>query len=69
MPLDIYYTINVDVEREPEFQQRLQKMYHDYGDAPGAADKLHEAGVRDLHKLDLAQLEENVGGELLCTVS
>ncbi len=65
MPLDIYYPINVDVEKEPEFQARMQQMYLKYGETPEAKDKLHEAGVRDVHKLDLAQLEESVGGESL----
>jgi carbon starvation protein len=65
MPLDIYYPINVDVEKEPAFQQKMQQMYAKYGTTPEARDKLHEAGVRDLHKLDLAQMEESVGGESL----
>jgi carbon starvation protein len=67
MPMNLYYPINVDVEKEqdPQFQQKLQKMYADYGQAPEARDRLHQAGVRDLHKLDLAQLEDSVGGESL----
>ncbi len=65
MPLEIYYPINVDVVKEPVFQARMEQMYRQYGEAPGAKDKLHETGVRDLHKLDLAQLEESVGGESL----
>jgi carbon starvation protein len=65
MPLDLYYPINVDVEKEPLYQERMQQMYKEYGEAPGAKDRLHEAGVRDLHKLDLAQMEESVGGESL----
>jgi len=65
MPLDLYYPINVDVEKEPEFQARLQKMYKEYETTPEAKDNLHKAGVRDVHKLDLAQMEESVGGESL----
>src|SRR4029078_9659086 len=65
MPLDIYYQINVDIERQPGFQKRLDEMYVQYGTTPEAKDKLHQAGVRDLHRLDLAQLEESVGGESL----
>jgi carbon starvation protein len=65
MPMDIYYPINVDVESQPKYEKDIQKMYALYGEAPEAKDKLHEAGVRDLHKLDLAQLEESVGGESL----
>ena len=66
MPMDIYYPINVDVERKcPNSKSACEKMYQQYGEAPEAKDKLHETGVRDLHKLDLAQLEESVGGESL----
>jgi carbon starvation protein len=67
MPMNLYYPINVDVEKEqdPKFQVQLQKMYADYGQSPEAHDRLHQVGVRDLHKLDLAQLEDSVGGESL----
>ncbi len=67
LPMNLYYPINVDVvkEQDPKFQEKLQKMYADYGQSPEAKDKLHETGVRDLHKLDLAQLEDSVGGESL----
>lgn len=65
MPPDLYYSINVDVEKVPEFQERLDKMYAEMGTTPAAKEKIHAAGVRDLHKLDLAEVEETVGGESL----
>jgi carbon starvation protein len=65
MPPDLYYSINVDVEKVPEFQERLDKMYAEIGTTPAANDKIHVAGVRDVHQLDLAQVEETVGGESL----
>lgn len=65
MPPELYYSINVDVEKVPEFQERLDKMYAEIGATPAAKEKIHAAGVRDLHRLDLAEVEETVGGESL----
>jgi carbon starvation protein len=65
MPPDLYYAINVDVERVPEFQAKLDKMYAETGTMPAAQDPMHKAGARDVHKLDLAEVEETVGGESL----
>jgi carbon starvation protein len=65
MPPELYYSINVDVEKVPQFQDRLDRMYAELGTAPGAGEKIHAAGVRDVHQLDLAEAEETVGGESL----
>lgn len=65
MPMDIYYSINTDVEKQPLFQDRMEQMYKEYGATPEARDRMHQAGVRDVHRLDLAKLEEDVGGESL----
>ena len=65
MPMDLYYDINVDVERAPNFQSQIKEMNQRYGELPEARERIHQVGVRDLHKLNLAQLEENVGGESL----
>jgi len=65
MPPELYYSINVDVEKVPEYQERLDKMYAELGSAPGAQEKMHEAGVREVHQLNLAEVEETVGGESL----
>jgi carbon starvation protein len=65
MPPELYYSINVDVERVPEFQSRLDKMYDDAGREPAGKEKIHKVGVREMHQLDLADMEETVGGESL----
>jgi carbon starvation protein len=65
MPPELYYSINVDVEKVPEFQERLDKMYAEVGATPAAQDKMHAAGVREVHQLNLAEMEETVGGESL----
>ncbi|MSR51932.1 MAG: carbon starvation protein A [Gemmataceae bacterium] len=65
MPPELYYSINVDVERVPEFQERLDKMYAETGAMPEAKDPMHKAGVREVHQLNLAEVEESVGGESL----
>src|SRR5262245_30997128 len=65
LPPQLYYSINVDVERVPEFQQRLDRMYEDIGATPAAGERIHQAGVREFHQLDLAETEEMVGGESL----
>jgi len=62
---ELYYSINVDVEKVPEYQERLDKMYAELGTAPGAQEKMHQAGVREVHQLNLAEIEETVGGESL----
>jgi carbon starvation protein len=65
MPPELYYSINVDVEKVPEYQAKLDQMYAELGTTPAAKDPMHKAGVNDLHKLDLADMEETVGGESL----
>lgn len=65
MPPELYYSINVDVEKVPEYQERLDKMYAEIGAMPEARDPMHRAGVRDVHQLNLAEVEESVGGESL----
>jgi carbon starvation protein len=65
MPMDLYYPINVDVEKEPVFQKRIQEMYQTYGTTPEAKQAEKLPGVRDVHQLDLAKMEESVGGESL----
>jgi carbon starvation protein len=65
MPPELYYSINVDVEKVPEYQERLDKMYAELGAIPEARDRMHMAGVRDVHQLNLAEVEESVGGESL----
>jgi carbon starvation protein len=65
MPPELYYSINVDVEQVPRYQDQLNQMYAEVGATPAARDPMHRANARDLHKLDLADMEETVGGESL----
>jgi carbon starvation protein len=65
MPPELYYSINVDVEKVPEYQAKLDQMYAEVGATPAAKEKIHAAGVREVHQLDLAEVEETVGGESL----
>jgi carbon starvation protein len=61
MPPDLYYAINVDVELAPKYQKQLEELK----DYMGTRDPMHTVGVRELHQLDLGQIEESVGGESL----
>src|SRR3954467_405966 len=63
MPPELYYSIHVDVEQVPRYQEQLNEMYAELGTTPAAKDPMHKAGVRDLHRLDLADMEETVGRE------
>jgi carbon starvation protein len=71
MPPDLYYDINVDLDRAGSFQSKLDAMYSELGiDRAASADLLHAAGVDNLAHLDidranLAQIEQLVGGESL----
>ena len=65
MPPELYYDINVDVEKVPLFQKQLQEMKVRLAGTPEAQDQMHVAGVRELHQLNIAQAEEMVGGESL----
>lgn len=68
LPSDLYYDINVAIDRAPEFQSQLVEINEKYGVAPvpaEAGDPLHAAGVNSLNHLDLGTVEEKVGGESL----
>lgn len=71
MPVDLYYDINVDLDKAPKFQAQLDELYADLKiDRAAAADKLHAVGVDnvghlDIDNADLGQLEQLVGGESL----
>ena len=68
MPPDIYYKINVDVERIASDEKLRQSRR-------GQPALRHPAGIsrpdpsdgqcRDIHQLDLGQIEKSVGGESL----
>jgi carbon starvation protein len=70
LPPDLYYDINVPIDRAPEFQSKLSEVHLKYGISsesipPEAKDPLHAANVDSPQHLDLSQVEEKVGGEAL----
>jgi carbon starvation protein len=67
LPSDLYYAINVPIDREPEFRTRLDQVYDKYGVKvpPEAGDPAHAANADAPQHLDLGRVEEQVGGESL----
>jgi carbon starvation protein len=65
MPPELYYTINVSVDDVPKYQKQLDSMYETLKSEPAANDKMHVVGVRNLHDMNLSEIEESVGGESL----
>jgi carbon starvation protein len=61
----LYYEINVPVDQEARFQQPLAELYQTLGLMPEARDRMHQVGVDGVQHLDLARVEEMVGGESL----
>ncbi len=69
LPSNLYYDINVELDKAPKYQQQLDKMYGDLGIDPQAQnDPLHAANVDSVGHLkveNLADVEQMVGGESL----
>ena len=70
LPPDLYYDINVPIERTQDFQAQLTEVERKYGVNPArlppeARDPLHAANVDGPQHLDLGKVEEQVGGESL----
>ncbi len=71
MPPDLYYDINVDLDRVNSFQGKLDAMYQELGiDRKAGSDRLHDAAVDNLAHLNidnanLAEIEQLVGNESL----
>ncbi len=68
LPVDLYYDINVDLDKAPAFQEKLDTLYKEQGIDRNAARA--QIGVQDLAHLkvqdaDLGQMEQLVGGESL----
>ena len=68
LPVDLYYDINVDLDKAPQFQGKLDELYKDLNIDRNAAKA--RIGVENLHNLkveeaNLAQMEQLVGGESL----
>lgn len=65
LPVDLYYDINVDLARVSTFQEKLNDLYQQLGHTQAEKDRLHDVQVDSLQHLNLAQIEELVGGESL----
>ncbi|MBA4066370.1 MAG: carbon starvation protein A [Isosphaera sp.] len=70
LPAELYYDINVPIDRAPAYQQSVDEVKEKYGVSgralpPEAKDRAHAAGVTSVQHLDLGQMEELVGGESL----
>jgi carbon starvation protein len=68
LPVDMYYDINVDLDKAPQFQGKLDDLYKELNIDRNAARA--RIGVESLHNLkveeaNLAQMEHLVGGESL----
>jgi carbon starvation protein len=63
MPVDLYYDINVDLEKAPKFQKQLDELYAEMKIDRNKAEILHLAG--DIEHANLGQIEQMVGGESL----
>jgi carbon starvation protein len=61
----LYYDINVDLSRVAVYQDQLSGLYDSLGAGGGAHDPLHATQVDSLAHLDLATVEQWVGGESL----
>jgi carbon starvation protein len=67
LPSDLYYDINVAIDKAPAYQEQLKEVQQKYpASAPGEAnDPLHAANVDSPQHLNLGKVEEKVGGESL----
>ncbi|MFT3881530.1 MAG: carbon starvation protein A [Gemmatales bacterium] len=66
LPVPLYYDINIALADVGKYQPQLVKLYDDLGlNTPAAKDPMHQAQVESVHHLNLAQVEEMVGGEAL----
>ncbi len=60
LPNDLYYDINIAIDRAAEFQSSVAEVNAKYG-----SDPMHQTGVGSVGHLDLGTIEEKVGGESL----
>ena len=68
LPVDLYYDINVDLDKAPAFQSKLDTLYKEVGIDRNAAKA--QIGVQDIAHIkietaNLADMEQLVGGESL----
>jgi len=60
LPNELYYDINIAIDRAPEYQKQLKEMDEKYKHDPQA-----NLGTANLHDWKLGKVEEKVGGESL----
>ena len=60
LPNELYYDINIAIERAPEYQKQLKEMDEKYARDPQA-----HLGTENTHDWKLGRVEEKVGGESL----
>jgi carbon starvation protein len=66
LPVHLYYEINVDPTQVVKYQPKLVELYQELGlTQPAAQNPLHQTQVESVQHLNLAQVEEMVGGEAL----
>jgi len=70
LPSDLYYDINVAIDRAPQFQGQVNEVQAKYGISretmpAESKDPTHAANVDSPQHLNLGQVEELVGGESL----
>src|SRR6185312_11598749 len=67
LPSNLYYDINVPLDKASAFQEQLTEVDKQYGLKPPAeaGDRLHAANVDSPQHLDLGKVEQQVGGESL----
>jgi carbon starvation protein len=71
LPIDLYYDINVDLEKAGSFQTKLDALYKEHNiDRTAARDRMQMTGAGslahlDVEKANLADIEQLVGGESL----
>lgn len=71
LPVDLYYDINVDLDKAPSFQKKLDELYQEHKiDRAASKERMHLAAADSLSHLnideaDLGQIEQLVGGESL----
>ncbi|CAN5588128.1 hypothetical protein BH11PLA2_BH11PLA2_42770 [soil metagenome] len=60
LPNDLYYDINIAIDRASQFQGQVAEINAKYGQ-----DRMHATGVDSVSHLNLGTVEEKVGGESL----
>jgi carbon starvation protein len=65
LPPELYYDINVAIDKTPQYAARVQEISAMYGVPKESLDPLHAVGTNSLGHMDLGTVEEKVGGESL----